>query len=175
MYHDFGGEIEKPEAILRSESLSWVTSSHIAFARLFFNLLSPTKITLCNSTLTERKFTLLKICQYCFILLLLRRALHDPMAPFILHRFYLILTSIFITLLSSLPHSSAAATCSELYGHPDQQACEQMLFGDNGIPHDTNSRLYSLRLPRRPRNILVTQWRQKQRLPFLRSNGACLN
>lgn len=109
-----------------------------------------------------------------FILSLLQITLHDPMTPFTLHRFSLILIGILAVLLSSIPHSSASATCNELYGHPDQQACRQMLVGNNGIPHDTNSRLYSLRLRRRPQNVLATQWRQRQRLPILQSNGACV-
>ena len=173
MHHDFGGEIEKPEAILRSESLRWGSSSHIACARL----VSSSIVSIENNALQlNLKWTYIHSNQGIsyFILSLLETALHDPMAPFPLHRSHLILISIFITLITSLPHSSAAATCSELYGHPDQQVCRQMLFGNNGIPHDTNSRLYSLRLRRRPRNVSVMQWRQKQLLPILRSNGACL-
>lgn len=75
------------------------------------------------------------------------------------------------SLLSSFPFSSSSAMCSDLYGHPQQQACWEMLIGPNTIPYDAGSRLFSLPLRRRPPHILTTQWRMRQRLPYLTSNG----
>ncbi|KAF6219673.1 hypothetical protein HO133_004142 [Letharia lupina] len=95
------------------------------------------------------------------------------MPPSTVQPLALILTLFFLSLLSSLPPSAASAMCSELYGQPQQQACWQMFHGPDGIPSDANSHLFSLPLRRRPPSVLTTQWRRKQRLPFLRSNGGC--
>ena len=150
-------------------------SSHIASPRLFLSSPISNKNNALQFNLIWTYIRCTHRCQSYLILLLLETILYDCMAPFTLDFFYLILSGILITLLSFIPHSSAAARtrCSELYGHPDGQACRDMLIGDDIIPLDTNSRLYSLGLRRRPRNVSVMQWQQRQELPILRSNGEC--
>ncbi len=80
-------------------------------------------------------------------------------------------------LLTTLIHTAAAIPfCTALYGTPDHESCDQLLYGDlsrgyRGLGNrDYRTHLFALPLTWRPLHITDEQWNNKVNLPIIRSN-----
>lgn len=75
------------------------------------------------------------------------------------------------SLLLSIVHGNNTPRCdSHAYGKPQPDSCTQLIL--NEIRIDARlTRLLSLKLSIKPKDITKTQWSQRVELPFLRENG----